>query len=63
MPREKLLGTDFSNYLTEPNKVREGYRRAFENGFVTDLPLTIGQMVGVFSMLFKTHRCMARRQR
>jgi PAS domain S-box-containing protein len=41
MPREKLIGTDFSDYFTEPEKAREGYRQVFEKGFVTDYPLTI----------------------
>ena len=39
--REKLIGTDFSNYFTEPEKAREGYRQVFEKGFVEDYPLTI----------------------
>ncbi len=39
--REGLIGTDFSNYFTEPDKAREGYLRVFEKGFVTDYPLTI----------------------
>jgi PAS domain S-box-containing protein len=41
MPRAQLIGTDFSNYFTEPDKAREGYRQVFEKGFVTDYPLTI----------------------
>mgnify|MGYP003917212987 CR=1 FL=1 len=41
VPRENLVGTDFSIYFTEPNKAREGYQRVFEEGFVTDYPLTI----------------------
>ncbi|MBI5725821.1 MAG: PAS domain S-box protein [Planctomycetes bacterium] len=41
VPREKLIGTDFSNYFTEPDKAREGYRQVFAKGFVTDYPLTI----------------------
>ena len=41
MPREKLIGTDFSDYFTEPQKARSGYREVFEKGFVTDYPLTI----------------------
>ena len=41
MPREKLIGTDFSDYFTEPEKAREGYKRAFSLGSVTDYPLTI----------------------
>ena len=39
--REALIGTDFSNYFTEPEKARAGYREVFEKGFVTDYPLTI----------------------
>jgi PAS domain S-box-containing protein len=39
--RQKLIGTDFSDYFTEPNKAREGYQRVFAEGFVTDYPLTI----------------------
>ncbi len=39
--REKLIGTDFSNYFTEPTKAQEGYRQVFEKGFVADYPLTI----------------------
>jgi len=41
VPREKLIGTDFSDYFTEPEKAREGYRLVFNNGFVKDYPLTI----------------------
>ena len=39
--REGLIGSDFSNYFTEPDKAREGYRQVFDKGFVTDYPLTI----------------------
>ena len=39
--REKLIGTDFSDYFTEPEKAREGYQQVFSQGFVTDYPLTI----------------------
>jgi len=41
MPREKLIGTDFSDYFTEPKKAREGYKQVFAKGFVADYPLTI----------------------
>ncbi|MDQ3234399.1 MAG: PAS domain S-box protein, partial [Pseudobdellovibrionaceae bacterium] len=44
--REKLIGTDFSDYFTEPQKAREGYKQVFEKGFVTDYPLTICHRVG-----------------
>jgi len=39
--REKLIGTDFSDYFTEPEKAREGYKHVFDRGTVTDYPLTI----------------------
>jgi PAS domain S-box-containing protein len=41
LSREKLIGTDFSDYFTEPQKAREGYRQVFSQGSVTDYPLTI----------------------
>ncbi len=49
--REKLIGTDFSDYFTEPENARKGYQQVFEKGFVTDYPLTIrhrdGKLVDV----------------
>jgi PAS domain S-box-containing protein len=39
--REKLIGTDFFNYFTEPEKARRGYQEVFEKGFVADYPLTM----------------------
>jgi len=44
--REELIGTDFANYFTEPEKAREGYQRVFSEGFVTDYPLTIRHVDG-----------------
>ena len=41
LSREKLIGTDFSDYFTEPDKAREGYQQVFAKGFVADYPLTI----------------------
>ena len=41
VPRLKLIGTDFSDYFTEPDKARNGYKKVFEKGFVSDYPLTI----------------------
>ena len=39
--REKLIGTDFFDYFTEPDKAREIYKQVFAEGFVADFPLTI----------------------
>ena len=44
--RERLIGTDFSSYFTEPVKASEGYRQVFKEGFVTDYPLTIRHVSG-----------------
>ena len=39
--RTDLIGSDFSNYFTEPAKARDGYRRVFDEGLVRDYPLEI----------------------
>jgi PAS domain S-box-containing protein len=49
VPRDDLIGTDFANYFTEPEKAREGYQQAFARGFVTDYPLTIRHREGRLS--------------
>ena len=47
--RQKLIGTDFSNYFTEPKKAYEKCKEIFEKGPVVDFPLTIrdGKMTDV----------------
>jgi len=47
--REKIIGTDFFDYFTEPNKAREAYQQVFVKGFIVDFPLTItdGEMIDV----------------
>jgi PAS domain S-box-containing protein len=47
--REKLIGTDFLDYFTEPERARKGYRQVFSQGFVTDYPLTIRHRDGHFT--------------
>ncbi len=39
--RNKLIGTDFSDYFTEPEKARMGYQQVFTDGEVRDYPLEI----------------------
>ena len=39
--RENLIGTDFFEYFTEPEKARDIYKQVFTEGFVADFPLTI----------------------
>ncbi len=44
--RNQLIGSDFSNYFTEPIKAREGYEQVFAKGFVKDYPLVIRHTSG-----------------
>src|SRR5579863_2556190 len=46
IPRQRLTGTDFSDYFTEPEKAREGYQQVFSQGFVKDYPLAIRHSSG-----------------
>ncbi len=39
--REELIGTDFSDYFTEPGKARAGYQQVFREGSVQDYDLEI----------------------
>ena len=39
--RAVLVGTDFSNYFTEPEKARAGYQEVFRVGSVRDYPLEL----------------------
>ena len=39
--REKLIGSDFLNYFTEPQMANDVYKEVFAKGFVIDSPLTI----------------------
>jgi PAS domain S-box-containing protein len=41
VPREKLIGTSFSHYFTDPDKAEEIYQRVLTQGVVTDYPLTL----------------------
>jgi PAS domain S-box-containing protein len=49
VPRLKLIGTDFSDYFTEPQKARKGYKQVFEKEFVSDYPLTIHHKNGTLT--------------
>lgn len=39
--RSELIGTDFSDYFTEPEKAKEGYQYVFQKGLVRDYQLEI----------------------
>jgi PAS domain S-box-containing protein len=44
--RKELIGSNFSNYFTEPEKADEGYKLVFEKGIVWDYPLSIRNVAG-----------------
>ena len=46
MTREKLTGSDFFDYWTEPQKAREVYQEVFAKGSVADSPLTLRHKEG-----------------
>ena len=46
IPRDQLIGSDFSDYFTDPVKAREGYNQVFKLGFVRDYPLSIKHLNG-----------------
>ncbi len=46
VPRQSLVGSDFSGYFTEPDKARAGYQEVFAKGLVTDYPLALRHVSG-----------------
>ncbi len=45
-PREQLIGSNFSDYFTEPQKAETGYQKVLAEGQVRDYPLTIRHASG-----------------
>src|SRR5665648_725296 len=56
LPREKIIGTDFSEYFTEPDKARVGYKQVFDIGKVVDYELYLkhinGSSIDMFEIKF-----------
>ena len=44
--RKDLIGTDFSDYFTDPSNARAGYEEVFREGLVRDYPLEIRRRDG-----------------
>ena len=44
--KERLIGSDFFDYFTEPHKAREVYKEVFAKGSVADSPLTLRHNTG-----------------
>jgi PAS domain S-box-containing protein len=49
VPRDQLVGSDFSDYFTDPVKAREGYRTVFAKRSVRDYPLAIRHRSGMIT--------------
>jgi PAS domain S-box-containing protein len=53
LSRAELIGTDFADYFTEPEKARAGYQQVFREGSVRDYPLELRHRKGtVTSVLY-----------
>ena len=53
LSREQLIGTDFCDYFTEPEKARAGYEQVFREGSVRDYALELRHRDGqVTSILY-----------
>ena len=49
--RDKLIGSDYAQYVTEPDRAIEGYQQVFLRGSVTDYPLTARHQDGTLTDL------------
>jgi PAS domain S-box-containing protein len=47
--RDQIIGTDFADYFTEPEKAQAGYEEAFLNGSVRDYPLALRHISGLIT--------------
>jgi PAS domain-containing protein len=41
LARNKLIGTDITQYFTDPKKIKKACLEIFKNGFITDLPFVL----------------------
>jgi len=46
VPRARLIGSDFSDYFTEPDQARAGYQQVLAAGLVRDYPLALRHTSG-----------------
>jgi PAS domain S-box-containing protein len=49
IPREGLIGTDFSDYFTDPEAARASYEQVFREGQATDYPLELVDRTGAIT--------------
>jgi diguanylate cyclase (GGDEF)-like protein/PAS domain S-box-containing protein len=62
VPREKLIGSEFAGYFTDPELARACYREAFSRGSISGLSLAIRQASGRFIYLLCNAALYRKRQ-
>ena len=46
LSRKELIGNNFSDYFTDPDKAKVGFNKVITEGFVRDFPLTVSNISG-----------------
>jgi PAS domain S-box-containing protein len=49
IPRERLIGSDYAQYVTEPEKALVFFEQVFEKGSMADYPLTVRHVDGTLT--------------
>jgi PAS domain S-box-containing protein len=49
IPRDQLIGTDFADCFSEPEKARAAYQRVLAQGLLSDYPLVLRHVSGVLT--------------
>jgi PAS domain S-box-containing protein len=49
LPREQLIGADFADCFSEPEKARAAYEKVLEEGFLSDYPLVLRHLSGALT--------------
>ncbi|HEY5248097.1 MAG TPA: PAS domain S-box protein, partial [Dermatophilaceae bacterium] len=49
IPRERLIGSDYAQYVTEPEKALVYFEEVFEQGSLADFPLTVRHVDGTLT--------------
>jgi len=52
LPQEKLIGSNFFDYFTEPRKARDVYEQVFKIGYVVNSPLVLRHINGKITDVF-----------
>ncbi len=55
LKRAQLVGTDFSNYFTDPEFAKAGYLQVYKQGSVRDYPLELRHVDGHITPAFFVH--------